>query len=63
MIFKLSDILSLDFNSVDECDSLFACTVRDCLCFVPLRKPIYNFFNIFFLKKEWDKVGDYVGAH
>jgi len=51
MVFKLPDILTVDSNSVDECDSLYIYTLRNCLYFIPLRKPI-NKFLIFFYKKS-----------
>jgi len=51
MIFKLPDILTVDFNSVDECDSLYTYTLRNCLYFIPIRKPIDKFL-IFFYKKS-----------
>ncbi len=60
MIFKLPDILTVDFNTVDESDSLYTYTLRN--CFIPLRKPI-NKFLILFKKKVRYNVGDYVGAH
>ena len=48
LIFKLPDILTVDFNSVDECD---AYKLRNCLYIIPLRKPIDKFL-IFFYKKS-----------
>jgi len=65
MIFKLPDILTVDFNSVDECDSLYTYTLRNCLYFIPLRKPIDKFSILFYKNKNTVgyNVGDYVGAH
>jgi len=40
MIFQLPDILTVDFNSVDECDSLYTCKLHNYLYFIPRRKPI-----------------------
>jgi len=44
MIFKLPDILTVDFNYVDECDSLYTCTLRNCLYSSQTRKQIFIFF-------------------
>ena len=63
MIFKLPDILTVDFNSVDECDSLYTLTLRNCLYFIPLRKPIDKFLIFFFIQRVGYNVGDHVGAH
>ncbi len=50
MISKLLDILTVDFNSVYECDSLFTCSLHNFLYFISLFKPVNKFFIFFYIE-------------